>query len=130
MTDQSVSLPEVQPTVAQSTDARPDAATAPPNMDARVPSQQVNPSDNAKDGAQPAKIDRDLLEQQLKEANREYEERNISVRFSVDESTDSFVIKVLDLDTDKVIRQFPPEELLAIRRRMQEMLGEIFDAQA
>jgi flagellar protein FlaG len=130
MSDQSVSLPKVKLAVPNPTAAQPHAATASPNMDARIPSQQVNSSKNSKSGSDKKSIDRSLLEQQLKEVNREYVERNISIRFSIDDATDSLVIKVMDTNTDKVIRQIPPDELLAIRKQVQEMLGEIFDTQA
>jgi len=42
------------------------------------------------------------------------------LRFSVDDATGRMVIKVLDPETDEVIRQIPPEEIIAIARALSE----------
>jgi flagellar protein FlaG len=52
------------------------------------------------------------------------------LNFSIDDATKSLVVKVIDSETEKVIRQIPPEEILAIRARIQELLGAIFDKEA
>jgi flagellar protein FlaG len=99
-------------------------------MEARVPSQQVESSADSPREAQSDTMKPALLKQLLEDINREYKQRNISLRFSIHEATNSLVVRVLDIDTEKVIRQLPPDEILVLRTRMQEMLGEIFDAQA
>ncbi|NOX34968.1 MAG: flagellar protein FlaG [Deltaproteobacteria bacterium] len=43
--------------------------------------------------------------------------------FSVDESTNDFVVKVIDKDTNEVIKQIPPESLLKLQEKMQELTG-------
>jgi flagellar protein FlaG len=45
------------------------------------------------------------------------------LNFSVDEGTNNIVVKVIDKDTDKVIRQIPPEELLELQEKMQDLTG-------
>ena len=42
-----------------------------------------------------------------------------TLQFSVDDNTGTTVVKVLDSETDEVIRQFPPEEALALARHLQ-----------
>ncbi len=42
------------------------------------------------------------------------------LRFSVDETTGRTVIRVLDAETEEVIRQIPPEELMAVARSLAE----------
>ncbi len=42
------------------------------------------------------------------------------LRFSVDETTGRTVIQVLDPATDRIIRQIPPEEVIAIARALAE----------
>ncbi len=44
-----------------------------------------------------------------------------SVNFSVDSESDETVIKVVDADTQKVIRQIPSEEMLTISQKIKEM---------
>ena len=39
--------------------------------------------------------------------------------FKVDQDTGKTVVKVFDRDTDKLIRQFPPEELLTLTKRLK-----------
>jgi flagellar protein FlaG len=45
------------------------------------------------------------------------------LNFSVDDGTNSIVVKVIDKDTDKVIRQIPPESLLKLQEKMQDLTG-------
>ena len=52
---------------------------------------------------------------------------NSSVSFSIDDVTDSTVIKVIDNDTGDVIRQVPPETMLNLLQRMTEMVGLLLD---
>ncbi|MDH5409217.1 MAG: flagellar protein FlaG [Gammaproteobacteria bacterium] len=44
------------------------------------------------------------------------------LNFHVDDVTGRVVIRVVDATTEKVIRQIPQEEVLALARRMAEML--------
>ena len=58
---------------------------------------------------------------QLAEAlNKAADAGNQQLRFEVDEETRHHVIKVVDKETLEVIRQFPGEELLNIRRALKE----------
>lgn len=56
----------------------------------------------------------DNINQMLKQANK-------GVEFSMDESTEKRVIKVVDSATGDVIRQFPSEEALAITRAIDNI---------
>ncbi len=53
-----------------------------------------------------------------------------NLQFSVDEETKRIVVKVLDADTQKVIRQIPPEDVMKMSARIQELLGLLFDQTA
>lgn len=44
-----------------------------------------------------------------------------SVNFKIDDDSGKMVIKLLDKDSQKVIRQIPSDELLAISRRLKEL---------
>ncbi len=50
--------------------------------------------------------------------------------FSINEGTNSLVVKVLEQDTEKVIKQFPPEELLELQEKMQDLTGFLFSTDA
>jgi flagellar protein FlaG len=49
-------------------------------------------------------------------------QRNLN--FSIDESSGQTVIKVIDSESEEVIRQIPSEEMLALARRLNELNGE------
>lgn len=62
--------------------------------------------------------------------NDVFEQANISVRYSFDEDTDDLVITLVDRDTDEVLRQLPPDQILKMRQRLQELMGLMFDGTA
>ncbi len=45
------------------------------------------------------------------------------LNFSVDEGTNDIVVKVIDRDTDTVIKQIPPESMLKLQEKMQDLTG-------
>lgn len=47
--------------------------------------------------------------------------------FSVNRETGDMVIRVIDSQTDEVIRQIPPEEFVRIAARLAKMVGLLFD---
>jgi flagellar protein FlaG len=47
-----------------------------------------------------------------------------SLKFSVHEGTGKMLVRVYDSETDELIRQFPPDELLALAERIHEQLAE------
>ncbi|MCU0870215.1 MAG: flagellar protein FlaG [Burkholderiales bacterium] len=53
-----------------------------------------------------------------------------NLQFSIDEQSGETVVKVVDADTDEVIRQIPSEEMLALARNLQRMEGLLFDGKA
>jgi len=52
------------------------------------------------------------------------------LNFSVDDSTGQVVIRVLDGDSGKVVRQIPSEDILRLAERLDEMRSLLFEARA
>ena len=52
---------------------------------------------------------------------------NTSISFSIDKDTGKTVIKVMDSDTKKLIRQIPPEDMLRVAARIQDLVGVLYD---
>ena len=52
---------------------------------------------------------------------------NRQVNFEIDGDTERIVIKVLDTETDKVVKEIPPEEVLRFVKRFHEALGLLVD---
>ncbi|MGB9595967.1 MAG: flagellar protein FlaG [Candidatus Poribacteria bacterium] len=50
--------------------------------------------------------------------------------FTKDEETGDIVIKIIDNETNEVIKQIPPEELENLRKRLGDILGLILDKKA
>lgn len=48
-----------------------------------------------------------------------------SVRFEKNDEVDQLVVKLVDRQTDEVIRQIPPESILGVKANLQEYAGNI-----
>jgi flagellar protein FlaG len=52
---------------------------------------------------------------------------NKGVRVKIDESSHRVITQIVDRDTDEVIRQIPPDELLEVSRRLRAFVGTLLD---
>ena len=52
---------------------------------------------------------------------------NKRLQFVVDQSSNEVIIKVIDKETDKVIKELPPEELQRLHSNLKEAIGLLFD---
>ena len=69
-----------------------------------------------------------VSEKMLKELARDIETiHSIGLIFSKHEETGRTVIKVLDKDSNKVIREIPSEDVLNLAAKIDEMIGILFD---
>ncbi len=50
-------------------------------------------------------------------------QQGIRLSFEVHDKTGDLVVRVLDKDTGEVIRQIPPEEMLKLREKLEELTG-------
>ncbi len=92
----------------------------------RMPPEAVSaPVQTAQAVTSPPKTEasRQAVEEAVKSVNDFLKPINDSIRFSVDEDTGISVIKVIDLATKDVIRQFPSEEMLTIAKAIDQMKG-------
>ncbi|NPA11721.1 MAG: flagellar protein FlaG [Epsilonproteobacteria bacterium] len=67
------------------------------------------------------------LQQITEELNKVMNPLNQDLKFNFDDKADELVVKVVDIKSDKVIRQFPPEEALQLMEKMRELVGLLFD---
>jgi flagellar protein FlaG len=70
------------------------------------------------------------LERTVADLNEAAQSHRRSLRFSVDEDSGRTVIRVVDPETDEVVRQIPPEEVLNVARRMGDSAGALLRAKA
>jgi flagellar protein FlaG len=52
------------------------------------------------------------------------------LNFSVDDSTGDVVVKVVDRESGKVVRQFPSEEVLKLAEQLEDIQSLMFEAKA
>lgn len=52
---------------------------------------------------------------------------NRKLQFVVDHNSHEVIVKVIDKDTDKVIKVLPPEELQRLHSNLRESIGFLFD---
>ncbi len=74
------------------------------------------------------KLSDDEIEQIVNELNNFIQIFNTKIAFEIDKETRKTVLKIIDAQSDEIIRQIPPEELLEISRRISELLGLIINA--
>lgn len=66
-----------------------------------------------------------VLERQAAQLNQQLDNLGQSLSFTVDESTQSSVVKIIDKTTDEVIKQFPSEGSLRIMKNIQNYLNTV-----
>lgn len=76
----------------------------------------------------------DIQPEQVKEAVQQIEQFTQSVaqnlKFSIDEDTGKTVVRIVDMQTQEVIRQIPSEEAIRIAGALGKIQGVLFNGQA
>ena len=70
------------------------------------------------------------VEEAIEKLNKYVQSQKKYVNFSVDEKTHSTVIRFFKTETGELIKQFPPEEILAMAAKIRESIGWIVDNKA
>lgn len=52
---------------------------------------------------------------------------NKKLKFVVDHQSHEVIVKVIDAETDKVIKELPPEEMQRLHSKIKETIGFLFD---
>ena len=69
-------------------------------------------------------------EEFLKQVKALTEDGLYSVRFENDKRSGDMIVRVVDSESGEIIRQLPPEELLGLKERLDDLRGNIVDANA
>jgi hypothetical protein len=67
------------------------------------------------------------VEKLVEELNKQLISKHVSLNFWIDEQSNSVVVQVIESESGKVIRQIPPDAILSIRNRLQELTGIMLD---
>ena len=75
-------------------------------------------------------LTKDELSSITRELNKFFQYLNANIRFEMHDRTQRLMVKLVDVATDKVLREFPPEELLDKLANIREYVGVILDKKA
>lgn len=53
--------------------------------------------------------------------------KETQIKYSIDESDDSFIIKVMDKKTDKLIKEIPSHDMQVLRKHFRTHMGVLFN---
>lgn len=84
--------------------------------------EDINPREKKAD-----KIGPQELTNALDRINKTVRIFNRSIQFTEHEASGRLWVKVVDTETQKIVREIPPEEILEIMARIEEMVGLLVD---
>lgn len=96
---------------------------AAPASPAREAASDPAPAHAPLPDAQPVRLTAAQVEQMVQEVRQVVEPVAQNLRFSIDKGSGRTIVKVVDAQTDEVIRQIPSEELLAISKALDKLQG-------
>lgn len=76
---------------------------------------------------QPKEVREEDLKAVMDKMNQTAQIFDRSLKFQIHEETNTMMVAVVDTNSNKVIREIPPKEILDMFARMQDYLGLIFD---
>ena len=114
--------------ISQSVKAQPDQI--------RLPKAEVSPragaaeTQKAPEPEKKAEKSQQISPEMLENLKTDFEMiHNVGFQFSVHEQTNRTIVRVINEETQELIREIPSEEMLNIMAKMDEMMGSIFDRQ-
>ncbi|MGQ9485453.1 MAG: flagellar protein FlaG [Desulfosoma sp.] len=122
---------KVNPLTAVSTDlwVREDPQWKPQKVIAPVeastetsPSAMKRPEEEAPDSGMDL-VNRKDVQNVVEDVQQYLLQHSIRLSFEIHDKTGDLVVRVLDKDTGEIIRQIPPEEMLKLREKLEELTG-------
>lgn len=77
----------------------------------------------AQTAQQPVRVSAELLEQLAQRARSVLKPVNLDIMFDVDKDSGNTIIRIMDMETETVIRQIPSEEMVALSKALEKMQG-------
>ena len=72
-------------------------------------------------------MDREQMEEVKDKINEALAPINIALNYEMKDEIEKVVVEVRNRDTEELIRKIPPEEMLRMAKRMEEMVGVLVD---
>jgi flagellar protein FlaG len=104
-------------------------------VDVKLNQQQVQPMDGAlrklqkevdqqvQDAQEKRDIKPEELQKLIEEVKRKFDMLSKYLKIDIDQELEIPVVKIMEKDTNRVIRQIPPEYLLELMKRIDQLLG-------
>ena len=81
-------------------------------------------------GRKPNNVSAEELAQAVEEIQNRLDAMGTRLNFAVNKEPDAVVVKVTDRLSGELVKQIPSEEVLALRKKLQELSGLLFDEKA
>ena len=69
----------------------------------------------------------DEVRESVKDVNEIVDQVKEGLSFQIHEDTAELMVQIIDVNTDEVIKELPPEEMLDLKARIHEMVGILID---
>ena len=116
---------EIAGIVRQATGQAPRPATDVPELrSTSAPSQTSEQTNSTQQKPASRDIDVAQLAEELSLVTEAFQKR---LKFSINRELEMVVVKVIDTQTDKVIKELPPEEIQRLHVRIREAIGLLID---
>lgn len=76
------------------------------------------------------KLDNEVIQKILEEIRKKLDYLNKYLKIEIDDQLEIPVVKIIERETNRVIRQIPPEYLLELMKRIDMMLGVLLNERA
>ena len=87
---------------------------------------EVKADDKSPQGGAP-RLGPEKSKELVEEVQRYLEEFNIELNFKVHDKTGEVIVQVFNRDTGKMIRQIPPDDLVRLHEKLEELRGVLFN---
>lgn len=73
-------------------------------------------------------IERDVLEEMVQDVDHYLADMRVNLNFRLHDDTGDMVLQVVSAETGEVIRQLPPDEILELRAKLEDLRGLLFES--
>jgi flagellar protein FlaG len=112
--------------IASIVDGRSTVATSEKNV--RSVERSAGQGKKAEEGSTRTTDKPEAVKSAVSELNSALESMNVKREFSIEETSKEVVVKIIDSDEKKVIRQIPTEEAVKLSQNIKEMVGLMYDS--
>lgn len=113
------SLPQKQAVISSSNHVKTNETSVTKEIQSASPLQSAKALENTQ--LESIKTDKTEVKNQIEELQQFNQSIDRSLQFQVDDELGVTIVRVVDKETDELIRQFPPEELINLSRRLKEL---------